>query len=486
MLNQWTSTPEVIQWFKKIENKKNKTFIQVDVVNFYPSINQNLLKNAIGWARQYIDISSDDEDIILKTKQSILYNEGKPWVKKEGNFDVAQGSFDGAECSELVGLYILEKIAKLDKLNPGIYRDDFLAATHATPRQGEALKKKIIQIFAEHDLGTTAAANLKVVNFLDVTFNMGEGTFQSYLKPGNIPRYVHKQSNHPPTIIKNIPENVNKRISSISSDEKMFKNASPIFQEALNKSGYKYTLRYDPHASEPRSKSKKKNRKRNILWYNPPYNSTVGTNVGREFLKLIDECFPPNHKLHKVFNRRNVKVSYSTTPNVAQIIAAKNSKILKPPETEKRKCNCPRNKVCPLEGKCLSEEIIYQATVTHPSTEPKTYIGLCSTDFKARLGVHTQSFKDPLINQTSLSQYVHELKSNNKEPKISWKIIDRGKKFTPVSGVCQLCTREAYYIVFHPNLAKLNAKSEIFSACRHKKPALLFPPERTKKKSPGT
>ena len=111
---------------------------------------------------------------------------------------------------------------------------------------------------------------------------------------------------------------------------------------------------------------------------------------------------------------------------------------------------------------------------------------MCSTDFKARLGVHTQSFKDPLINQTSLSQYVHELKSNNKEPKISWKIIDRGKKFTPVSGVCQLCTREAYYIVFHPNLAKLNAKSEIFSACRHKKPALLFPPERTKKKSPGT
>ena len=56
-LNQWTSSSDVIQWFKKLENKKNKKFIQVDVVNFYPSINENLLKNAIEWARQYIDIS---------------------------------------------------------------------------------------------------------------------------------------------------------------------------------------------------------------------------------------------------------------------------------------------------------------------------------------------------------------------------------------------------------------------------------------------
>ena len=162
----------------------------------------------------------------------------------------------------------------------------------------------------------------------------------------------------------------------------MFKNAAPIYQEALKKSGYKYTLKFDPSASEPRIK--RKNRKRHILWFNPPYNCTVGTNIGKEFLKLIDECFPPTHKLHKIFNRKNVKVSYSTTPNVAQIIAAKNKNILKPPETEKRKCSCPKTKVCPLDNKCLSEEIIYQATVSSQNSEPKTYIGQCSTDFKAR------------------------------------------------------------------------------------------------------
>ena len=63
----------------------------------------------------------DDEETILNSKQSILYNEGDQWVKKGGNnFDVAQGSYDGAECAELVELFILDEIRNLDKLDPGI------------------------------------------------------------------------------------------------------------------------------------------------------------------------------------------------------------------------------------------------------------------------------------------------------------------------------------------------------------------------------
>ena len=160
---------------------------------------------------------------------------------------------------------------------------------------------------------------------------------------------------------------------------------------------------------------------------------------------------------------------------------------MKPPTPEKKTCNCPKNKQCPLDKKCKLDGIIYQATVTQPTSEAKTYVGLCSTDFKARLGVHTQTFKDPEASQTSLSKFVRKLKSQNIEPEITWKIIDRGKKFSPVHGVCQLCTREAYYIIFHPELAELNSKSEIFSACRHKKSSLLFKKVRKKKKkSPGT
>ena len=100
-------------------------------------------------------------------------------------------------------------------------------------------------------------------------------------------------------------------------------------------------------------------------------------------------------------------MGYSTTPNIAKIIAAKNAKVLKPPEEDKPKCNCPKTKECPLDKKCLSEKLIYQATVTVPNLETQTYIGQCSTSFKARLGVHNQTFRDPEVSQTTLSNHIH-------------------------------------------------------------------------------
>jgi hypothetical protein len=159
---------------------------------------------------------------------------------------------------------------------------------------------------------------------------------------------VHRLSNHPPTILKNIPANVNKRLSSISSDEKMFESAAPCYQEAIKKSGYDYQLKFDPSAGEP--KVPNRSRKRNILWFNPPYNSTVTSNIGKEFLNLLDECFPPR----KVLNRKNVKVSYSTTPNMEQIISGKNAKVINEKQKETKTCNCPKNKECPLDQKCLA------------------------------------------------------------------------------------------------------------------------------------
>ena len=485
-LSQWKSTAEVVQWFKNIDRKKTKKFIQLDVINFYPSITEELLILAINWARQFCDISVEEEEIIIQSKNSLLFNEGKPWAKKGAtNFDVGQGGYDSAECSELVGLFLLADLAKIDRLSPGIYRDDCLAVTNASPRQTEAIKKKMVEVFTRYGLGTTADANLKIVNFLDVTFNLENETFQPFLKPNNIPQYVHNRSNHPPSVLANIPASVNKRLSSISSDEKMFESAAPIYQEAIEKSGYSYQLKFDPLASE--TPPKKRNRKRKVLWFNPPYNQTVTTNVGKDFLSLIDKCFPTHHPLRKIFNRSNVKVSYSTTPNMEQIISGKNSKILTQKEEETRTCSCPKNKKneCPLDQKCLTDNLVYQAIVTLPNQETKTYVGQTSTDFKSRLSTHKHSFKNPNDNQTRLSKYVLEVKSQGIEPNVSWKIIDRGKSFSPVTGVCQLCVKEAFYILFKPELAQLNLRSEIFSPCLHKKSALLVKVNSRKRKSPG-
>ena len=144
-------------------------------------------------------------------------------------------------------------------------------------------------------------------------------------------------------------------------------------------------------------------------------------------------------------------------------------------------CNCKENSICPLGGKCLTKELVYQATVTQTDKTTNTYIGLTSTTFKARLGVHKNSFKDPDANQTSLSNHIWDLKKKNLGYRVSWKLIDRAKQYSPVNGKCQLCIKEKFYILFYPEMATLNSKSEIYANCRHKKSKLLIKPKRKKK-----
>ena len=210
--------------------------------------------------------------------------------------------------------------------------------------------------------------------------------------------------------------------------------------------------------------------------------------MAREFLSLIDKCFPPSHPLSKIFNRKTVKVSYSTTPNMAKIIAGQNAKVLREKENQKKECNCTKNKTCPLDKKCQTKNLIYQATVKKPNNEKSFYIGLTSTDFKKRLGVHHQSFRDPEVNQTSLSKHIWKLRSQGIEPEVTWKLIDRGKPYSPDHNVSQLCIKERFYIIFRPEMATINSRKEIFNSCIHKKSALLIKIERKsrkKKKSPG-
>ena len=131
-LKQWQNTAAVIDWFKAIEDKHAKTFIKFDVISFYPSITKKLLTDAIVWARNFTDITKKQENIILEAKKSLLYKDGEFWAKTSGDFfDVTQGSYDGAETCELVGLFVLNEISKIRGLEVGLYRDDGLGATRA-------------------------------------------------------------------------------------------------------------------------------------------------------------------------------------------------------------------------------------------------------------------------------------------------------------------------------------------------------------------
>jgi hypothetical protein len=108
--NQWKNTKSVIDWFKNLTDKKKLKFIQFDICEFYPSISENLLIEALNFAESFVDISDDERKIILQAKQSLLFDQDNPWVKKgNSNINVGMGSFDSAETCDLVGLYLLSK-----------------------------------------------------------------------------------------------------------------------------------------------------------------------------------------------------------------------------------------------------------------------------------------------------------------------------------------------------------------------------------------
>ena len=62
--NQWKNTSSVIDWFKNIPNKRQSSFIQFDVENFYPSISLTLFNNAIQYACEITEITNHDISII--------------------------------------------------------------------------------------------------------------------------------------------------------------------------------------------------------------------------------------------------------------------------------------------------------------------------------------------------------------------------------------------------------------------------------------
>ena len=225
--NQWKNTTSVIEWFKAIKNKQHHSFFCFDIVEFYPSISQDLLNRALDFASAYDDITSEERNIIIHAKNSILVHKHQSWQKKgDTTFDVTMGSYDGAETCKLVGSFLLSQLQNLD-VNIGLYRDDGLAVSSATPRDTENIKKEICRVFNLSGLRITIEANKQVINFLDVTFNLSSSTYQPFTKLNTSLQYVHRESNHPPITAKNINAGINKRLSSLSSDKASFHQAAP-------------------------------------------------------------------------------------------------------------------------------------------------------------------------------------------------------------------------------------------------------------------
>jgi len=356
------------------------------------------------------------------------------------------GSFDGAETCEIVGLYMLNQLQQCIPANQiGLYRDDGLAIIpQANGPKLDRIRKKITAIFKKEGLKITIKTNLVEVDFLDVTLNLDSGKYFPFRKPNDTPLYINRQSNHPPTIIDQLPGMINRRLSDISCNKEEFDKAKGIYGTALNDSGYDHQLEFtDTNDTLPRANRK---RSRKIIWFNPPYSSNVTTNIGKSFLRLIDKHFPRGHQFHKLFNRNTIKLSYSCLPNVGSILASTRHQAQVETAIKTKMCNCRKPEMCPLKGQCLKAAVIYEATVAvEQEKKEHKYIGLTENTFKTRFSAHTSSFKlEKLRNQTELSKKIWELKDQQLPYKVTWKIIQHAHPYKGGTRDCHLCLTESF------------------------------------------
>ena len=476
-VNQWRNSTDAISWFQSIDNKQRKSFISFNIVDFYPSISEQLLDRAISWAKQFTNITDRDVTIIKHTRKSLLFHQNRAWSKRnsDNTFDVTMGSYDGAEVCELIGLFILNTLQDRFGKDVGLYRDDGLAVINSrSGRLCDRERKELAAVFDNLGLKITALTNQLRTNFLDLTFDLNNGSYKPYRKPNDDPLYINQFSNHPPPIIRELPHSINQRINTLCCDKETFDEAAPTYNDALTRSNFNAQLKYEQPKTSTSTRIK---RQRNVIWYNPPFSKNVKTNIAREFLKLIDKHFPHNNKLHKIFNRHTVRVSYSCSENMKCFINRHNKTILKKHDkqnstkrtNDSRLCNCRNHNQCPMQGNCLQANVVYKAEITTTdNNETKTYIGVTANEFKIRFRNHTKSINNiKYQNETELSKHIWQLKRSNRPHKIKWGIIKKIPACKPGQRRCGLCIEEKLLILKGRNKNILNKRSELFSKCRH-------------------
>ena len=90
-------------------------------------------------------------------------------------------------------------------------------------------------------LKITFEANLTVVNFLDVTLSLTDGSYRPYRKDDLIPLYIHHYSKHPPHVKKQMVKMIGIQISDLSQ---IFNQSAPIYNQALKNSGFHEEIQF--------------------------------------------------------------------------------------------------------------------------------------------------------------------------------------------------------------------------------------------------
>ena len=217
--------------------------------------------------------------------------------------------------------------------------------------------------------------------------------------------------------MKQVPTILSTRLSSLSINEDEFNKAKRLYENALKSSGFKKKkLKFESIQT-----TRSQNKQRKVVWFNPPYNADVKTSIGKVFLKPVPKHFRKRHHYRKTFNANTIKLSYSCTPNVKNLIEQHNNSVMASgTSTNKRDYNCRNKDNFPLDGMCLVECIFHEATL---SIIDKTNIYFVSAEggFKSRYNNHTLLFRSNEYKHCNeLSKHICSLKDSNTKFRLKW------------------------------------------------------------------
>ena len=109
------------------------------------------------------------------------------------------GRYDSSQIADLVGLYILHLLNRIISSEQlGLYRDDGITyIPNSNGPNSSSIQKKIIRAFKLLGCKIEISSKNKIVNFLDVTLELSNNTYKSFIKMDQSPSYININSNHP-------------------------------------------------------------------------------------------------------------------------------------------------------------------------------------------------------------------------------------------------------------------------------------------------
>ena len=103
------------------------------------------------------------------------------------------------------------------------------------------MRRNVIALIKNKRLSITIKVIPFEKYFLNVALNLVTGKSFPLRKPNNQPFYINAKSNHQKTMIRYLPNMINKRLLDLSCNEEEYGKQKPFYKTALNESGCKTT-----------------------------------------------------------------------------------------------------------------------------------------------------------------------------------------------------------------------------------------------------